>query len=269
MSRVEKLIEKYSCIFENFPSEWKPFLTGVKETELCKMASVILNNRELIKFAPEPENWWNCFKDLSPQDVRVVLIGDCPNPHFDYTTKECKTDGLLCGTKRGFEINPETRLLFTSIARNLKLGLLGSNDKQDIYDKMFQQRTAENNWSLEGWKNQGVLMLNARHMTDNLKLSEIAIKFYLITEKILNNLISKSKSKPIILVYFGQDAQSKLCISKSALKKAPKVYIISTVSLGEACSNHKAFETFMNDRVFHRVNTFLCSFWDDYELFFV
>jgi uracil DNA glycosylase len=267
-ARNERIVGKYQNVFKKFPIEWNSFLTGIVEPEIEKMECIISNNKSVLDFIPKQCDWWAPFRDINPQDVKVILIGDSLDTKRDINRLPM-TDGIFCGRRSGIGANLETNLLFQSIKQDLKNGLIGCNGKQDIYESMYNDRLKENNWSLECWKLQGILMINTFMTFDDFHLSENSLKFNTIVQKILNNLISKYKNNPMVIVYFGTTGKSLIDISKATLKKATKLKVFETVSLRDACKVNESMDIFLKSEIFYKINKQFRDVWDDYEILFV
>lgn len=140
---------------------------------------------------PKPDEVFNAFKNLSPSDVRVLIIGQDPYPD------ERRAHGLAFSFRDG-SINADDSL-------------------KNIFNKLKEELNIENiNTNLEAWKKQGVLLLNTsltlKIDKDKKEQEKIKKLHFKVWKKFINHIINKliyikaENNEPLVVMLWGRPA---------------------------------------------------------------
>lgn len=164
-------------LFQTIPDTWKASLRP-RQKVIQKLSEFLTDKA----FLPKKEHIWNALEHIaSPNDVRVVILGQDPYP----------TAGHAMGL--AFSIEKDIRPLPGSLRNIFK----------ELQSDFGVIRT---DGCLEDWSKQGVLLLNTVLTVEEGKpQSHAKIGWEDVTDEILSSL----KGKDIIFVLWGKSAQAK------------------------------------------------------------
>lgn len=170
----------------DFGNDWNDKLEGdIESTYFSKIGTFLASEREKGKIIyPDSQDYFKALKLCSFQDTKIVIIGQDPysNPN--------EADGLAFSCKEGC----------TNIPYSLKQILKAVED--DIYSGFIIQE----DWGLERWAKQGVLLLNRYLSVEKKKpLSHSLIGWEKFTNQIISLLSGKNES--IVFLLWGSKAQ--------------------------------------------------------------
>ncbi len=153
--------------------------------------------------SPKQEDIFNAFIGLSPEDVKVLIIGQDPYPEIG------RADGMAFSFGNGD--TPKDSL-------------------GNIFAKLEEAGIKNHNTSLENWKKQGVLLLNTAL---TYKENEEHFKHWKpFIDTVISKLINKKvKNNPLVIMLFGEKANlldSFKDDSKDEEMKEKGIFIIRT-----------------------------------------
>lgn len=143
-------------------------------------------DRSGAEFYPAPENIFKAFNMVSPEALKVVLIGQ--DPYSDGSAT-----GLLFANNKDTnedQLSPSLKIIKSSFVK-----LLQNSEKELTFDP-----------TLEYLPPQGVLMLNSALTVEKGKPESHSLIWRKFTSRLLHSLAEKDSS--IIFVLFGKQAQS-------------------------------------------------------------
>ena len=129
-----KLIEKLT------PSGWSTKLRSfIQSSDFDKILEALLQERDADKrFTPPLKNVFRAFEECPEKDLKIIMIGQDPYPHFGVA------DGIAFSC--GLTMKPQPSL---------------KNMFEAIEETVFQGYPTHQDPDLTRWANQGVLMLNS------------------------------------------------------------------------------------------------------------
>jgi uracil-DNA glycosylase len=171
---VDSLEENW--LFASVPESWKSVLRP-RHKVIDKLSEFLTDK----VFLPKKEKIWNALSHVSPDQVRVVILGQDPYP----------TAGHAMGL--AFSIEKDIRPLPGSLRNIFK----------ELQSDLGILRT---DGCLEDWSKQGVLLLNTVLTVEEGKpQSHAKIGWEDVTDEILSSLCKKG----ILFVLWGKSAQNK------------------------------------------------------------
>ena len=167
----------------NVLGEWDRF---IDHGEARKLLPILINLYEFSEVCPAKENVFRAFNLTTPDECKVVFIGQDPYPQRGVAT------GVLFGNKVNTpesEYSPSLKVIRNSI-KDLENSNLVSN-----FDP-----------SLESWAKQGILMLNSSLTVEVNRIGSHTMIWRRFIAKFINNLSRYNDS--LIYVLFGELAQT-------------------------------------------------------------
>ncbi|MEA2043532.1 MAG: uracil-DNA glycosylase [Bacteroidota bacterium] len=166
------------------PSKWDAFLKEeFKKPYFSELHRIINYEYENYEIYPPKSLIFNAFEYCSPEDIKVVIIGQDP-----YHGKG-QANGLCFSVQEGVKIPPSLR---------------------NIYKELFKEtgKGISSNGNLEPWAIQGVLMLNSiLTVRKSEPGAHKAAGWEIFTEAVVKKL---SKSfKQLVFILWGKYAQKK------------------------------------------------------------
>lgn len=137
---------------------------------------------------PQEEDIFNAFKDLTPEEVKVLIIGQDPYP--DAREKEI-ADGLAFSSKNEDDCPDSLSKIFQEIKSEYK-------DR----DCNFKSN------SLKYWKKQGVLLLNSALTFKSKETQETHLNAWApFITKVIHKILT-SNDNPLVVILWGEDAKN-------------------------------------------------------------
>lgn len=218
---------------EDIPKSWLNIFAEYDEKYPNNNLTKILNNvsdlRE--KFAeanteiyPKQQDIFKCFKYFNYQDTKVVIIGQDPYHGPNQAT------GLAfgCNTK----IPPSLKNIETELKNDIRVPL--------------------NDYTLENWAKQGILLLNISLTVLQSKPTSHVTLWNNFTQFIIDKLINSEN--PLIFVAWGAFAHNKLL--KLDTNKHHLI-VSSHPSPLSVMKKYKDFHSFYESKPFSRINNLL------------
>lgn len=204
--------------YKNLDSQWK--LLFPKESKLEEIEIKVENAREqfegLAKIFPPPNLVFNAFKFLTPQECRVVIIGQDPYHGIGQAM------GLSFSVPEGEAIPPSLRNIFKEMIIDLKFD--GSKKSYDECQNSDFKATPSSG-DLTYLANQGVLLLNRALTVRESKANSHRNFWQDFTKEIFQNLLRKSQN--IVVMLWGNDAKD---IMKGINPEIVKKHLILTAA---------------------------------------
>lgn len=205
--------------------EWEDFIQEeMKKDYFYNLFKFLSLEEEKYKIYPAKENIFNAFKYCKFNDTKVVILG------MDPYIKPNQAHGLSFSVPSGEIIPPSLNNIFKEIKTDL--------------DKKNHRFTSGN---LEGWSQQGVLLLNtALTVRHGQSGSHMHCGWQTFTNKIIS--IINSQDRPIVYLLWGAFAKSKKYLinnDKHLLLDSPHPSPLS------------AHRGFFGNKHFSRANNFL------------
>lgn len=150
------------------------------------MGQFLLKERNLAKtIYPNKEDYFKALKLINPKDIKVVLLNDEP-----YCNGQADGLAFSVSTNDITKIPDTLQQIFNAI-------------EEDVYANFRLQE----DWCLERWVNQGVLLLNASLSVEkNKPNSHSNIGWKTFTSSIISYL--SAQNNPIIFVFIGEKTHS-------------------------------------------------------------
>jgi len=219
--------------------EWDDFLKEVKEEEkymkLKNFFEFELNKTKgNIDIFPYPKLVFNSFNYMSPENVKVVILGQ--DPYFNFDSNKPQAMGLSFSVPLGVK----TPSSLVNIYKNLK--------------KFGHIKDTPRHGNLESWANQGVLLLNTALTVQKGAPNSHAKKWEFFTDFIIKKLSKDYKN--IVFVLWGGNALKKKDMIDS---KKHRVFISSHpsgLSVNKPLRDYPSFESFDH---FGEINNYLKS----------
>jgi uracil-DNA glycosylase len=136
---------------------------------------------------PEPEEYFKAFKLTPFNKVKVVILGQDPYPNGE-------ADGLAFSVKEDsnvIKIPPSLKAIFEEI-------------EQDVYGGF----RVEQDWNLERWAEQGVLLLNTVLTVEKRKPKSHSWKGWEEFTKIVVKKLSEDYTNRKVFLLWGNDAKA-------------------------------------------------------------
>ena len=205
------------------PEPWTDLLDNESEKDYFLELNIFLDTEEDSgkMIYPAKENVFKIFKILSPEKVKVVILGQDP-----YHGEE-QAQGLSFSVPDGMKLPPSLR----NIYKELEVGLEIKKESGD----------------LSHWAKQGVFLLNAVLTVEKSKPGSHQNKGWeIFTDKVIEQVSQKNKN--VVFVLWGKYAQS-----KSNLIDSTKHYILQSPHP----SPFSAHRGFFGSKPFSKVNEYL------------
>jgi len=206
------------------PESWKNQLAAEMECDYMSQLDAFLtqqiNSGSVI--LPEQKNWFNALNSTSPDQVKVVILGQDPYPTPGHAHGLC------------FSVSPDVKPLPKSLI--------------NIYKELESDTGVVNTQgNLQGWANQGVLLLNSVLTVESGQANAHQGKGW---EKFTDRIISllNENETSIVFVLWGAYAQKKAGVideSKHLVIRSPHPSPLS------------AYRGFFGSKPFSRINEFL------------
>lgn len=161
---------------------WETF---IDRYESYKLLPNLLGVYSVSEVYPDKKDIFKAFRIVSPDECRVVFIGQDPYPQRGVAT------GIVFANKEGTpeeNYSPSLKVIRNSI-KNLE-------NPNIVYTF---------NPTLENWAKQGILMLNASLTVEDSKVGSHTMMWRGFMTKLISNI---SKCENIIFVLFGSVAQT-------------------------------------------------------------
>lgn len=209
----------------DFPCKWLDFLTQTtREVVLPDLELRVQQESERV--LPNREDWFKAFELLSPEQVKVVIVGQ--DPYIDIEKGTPQAMGMSFSVPNGHKCPPSLRNMFKEMVTDLGGAPFGTD--------------------LTRWARQGVLLLN-RVLTVRFKRSNShkGWGWEVVTEEIIRSLSSQHKN--IAFVLWGNDAQELAGLIDSANGHM--------VHVSPHPSPLSAYRGFFGSQPFSKVNAYL------------
>lgn len=164
------------------PSKWNVFFNET-EPELTKAAKIIECMRKKNDVFPENTEVLQMFKELTPDDIKVLIIGQDP-----YPTKNI-ANGIAFSTSKYNPIPSSLRNIYKELEIE---GFDGHKVKPSRY-------------YLEHWVKQGVFLINSS-LTSDPNMKSHAIMWTPFVTK-LCKYIKNQKNQKVVVILFGTKAK--------------------------------------------------------------
>tara|TARA_B110000858_G_C17682497_1_gene417282 strand:- start:296 stop:967 length:672 start_codon:yes stop_codon:yes gene_type:complete len=168
----------------NLPKIWKDFLENEDKKEYMLSLRCRLNG-DLKKgkiIYPKMDNIFKAFELTSPNNVKVIILGQDPYHGFN------QANGLCFSVSSGFDVPPSLRNIYKEIKNDL-----GVNNKKS--------------GDLTPWAKQGVLLLNTTLTVEEKKPgSHFDLGWELFTDKVISDLSKKNRR---VFILWGSKAAKK------------------------------------------------------------
>ena len=206
------------------PKPWLSSLTMELESDYMKSLEAFLiseiNGGKII--LPEQENWFNALSSTSPEQVKVVILGQDPYPTPGHAHGLC------------FSVSADVKPLPKSLI--------------NIYKELESDTGITNaHGNLQSWANQGVLLLNSVLTVNSGQANAHQGKGWeTFTDKIISTL--NDSDHAIVFVLWGAYAQKKGAVideHKHRVIRSPHPSPLS------------AYRGFYGSKPFSQINTFL------------
>ncbi len=208
-----------------FPAAWQSFLAYELQQDYAKELFRELDKLYNVKtIFPPKEKLFTAFELVSPQDVKVLILGQDPYHGAG------QANGLAFSVEKGVKIPPSLRNIYKELESDL--GIIPS-----FHGDLTQ------------WAAQGVLLLNATLTVEEKKAgSHHYLEWHRFTDALIKKL--SEKSEPIVFILWGNFAQAKEKLidkQKHFILKAPHPSPLS------------AYHGFFGSKVFSKTNEYLKS----------
>lgn len=163
---------------KEIPPTWLSLIEDQKIT-LSNIAKILIDEYRRYDIYPSPNDVFRAFDFCTPEQIKVVIIGQDP-----YHTPDI-ANGLAFAVNKEYQMPPSLVNIFNEVKRDYK--------------------ECPNNPTLEGWANQGVLLLNSiLTVRRGMPNSHKNIGWQKITSSIVNKL---SKKGNIVFLLWGNNAK--------------------------------------------------------------
>ena len=211
------------------PTSWKPLLSDeVLKPYYLKIQQFLERQDKLGKVIyPPRKDIFNAFNLTTPQNVKVVIIGQ--DPYHGYG----QAHGLCFSVKKGAKIPPSLRNIFKELEYDIGCEIPIHGD-------------------LSHWASQGVLLLNTILTVEEKQASSHqGIGWEEFTDKVIQ-IISDNKEK-VVFILWGNYARKK----KYLIDSKKHLVIESAHPAAEIYAGGKA--GFFGSKPFSRANKYLTS----------
>lgn len=165
-------------ISDNCPDSWVEFFLN------CSILHSISDKLENISFGPNHSDVFNAFREINPENINVAFIVENPYTNKYKSNKLFKhTGSALCHHYDDYTVSQTLKNIFQSL------------------DGCYGNFPTHPNQSLEGWKEQGVFLLNSQLTFSLTKFSKINHKS--IWQSFINTFIKYMKNREILVIYLG------------------------------------------------------------------
>lgn len=211
-------------------NEWDNILKDVLQNEkisrLKKILDIEYNNYTIY---PKQEDIFNALKNLAPQNIKVVILGQDPYYSTD-KRNNVFAHGYAFSSHSPYEIPKSLQNIFKEI----------KNEYPNTLDRI--------NGNLEYLVSQGVLLLNTiLTVRKGSPLSHSNIGWQVITDRIIEYL-GTDIDQPIVFLLWGNSAAK----YKTKIKNKNKLVITTSHP-----SPLSAYHSFFNSGIFIETNNFL------------
>jgi len=207
---------------ETIPSAWAELLPELAQ----QYASIREQLRDETDIRPRPGLWFEALRAVSPQETRVVILGQDPYHGEDHGIQQAH--GLAFSVPEGVRPPPSLRNILKELA-------------SDIGEPHIE------GGNLSNWSKQGVLLLNASLTTRGGEAGAHASYWHAFTERLMTWL--GQREQPLVFILWGSHAQR----HKSLI--APQHRIIESVH-PSPLSAHRGF---FGSRPFSQTNAVLAD----------
>ena len=210
-------------MINNFPCQWLALLDNEARAYLAR--AIVTAERAIAggkPILPERENWFAALQQVSPDNVRAVVLGQDPYPTVGNAM------GLAFSVPRGVALPASLRNIYRELANDLGIAPAAHGD-------------------LRAWAAQGVLLLNSVLTVETGKPNTHAeLGWREVTDAVISAIGSARSSHKAFLLW-GAHAQ----------KKAPLIdakHLVLTAPHPSPLSAHRGF---FDCKHFSKTNTFL------------
>ena len=174
---------------------WKKILEPLLETPKFRdIYNKFLSLYATKDIIPSKENIFKPFNLTDFDAIKVVIVGQDPYPNKDHAT------GLAFGVPKGSYL-PST---LKNICDEVEASLI-EEDKGEEKCRFLDR----NDLTLEGWAEQGVLLLNSVLTTENGVIgAHQGLGWEELTDAIIYGI--RQRGKPVVFMLWGKEAQKKM-----------------------------------------------------------
>ena len=183
----------------------------------------IYNNQTIF---PDIQNIFKCFDYFELEDTKIVIVGQDPYHGANQAT------GLCFGINNNTKIPPSLKNIAKELKNDLNIEL--------------------NDYTLENWAKQGILLLNSSLTVAQGKPGSHIKKWNKFTSFIIDEL--NKLNTPIIFVAWGSFAHNKL---KDINLEKHKLIVSSHPSPLSVYKQYKSYPAFNESKPFSKINNLL------------
>jgi len=185
--------------FEALPVAWRDLLQPFLASDTCAPLCQFVDDERAAGKTVYPADVFRALRLTSPDDVKVVILGQDPYHGEDRGTPQAH--GLAFSVPPGVRPPPSLRNIFKEIAASLGI-------------------EAPQHGCLDAWARQGVLLLNAvLTVRENSPLSHRDKGWEIFTDAVISAL--NKRERPVVFLLWGAQAQK-----KAALITNPRHHIL-------------------------------------------
>lgn len=208
---------------DNYKNWTKLLQNEFNKEYFIKIVNFLNDEYEKKTIFPPKDYIFNIFKKISPNDIKVVILGQ--DPYHGYN----QANGMSFSVNKGEKIPPSLRNIYLELSSDLNINLPSHGD-------------------LTSWVNQGVFLLNSTLTVEMGKPnSHKDIGWQIFTNKVIN--IISELDFPKVFILWGNFAISK----KNLIKKNNNNFIITSPHPSPLSANRG----FFGSRPFSKTNEFL------------
>lgn len=208
---------------DNYKNWTKLLQDEFNKDYFIKIVNFLNDEYEKKTIFPPKENIFNIFKKISPNDIKVVILGQ--DPYHGYN----QANGMSFSVNRGEKIPPSLRNIYLELSSDLNIDLPIHGD-------------------LTSWVEQGVFLLNSTLTVEMGKPnSHKDIGWQIFTNKVIN--VISELDFPKVFILWGNFAISK----QSLIKNNFNNFIITSPHPSPFSANRG----FFGSRPFSKTNEFL------------
>lgn len=176
--------EKETNFFEGIDPDWKDFFSGESQKEyFFKLLDFLREEYNDYRCWPEKKNVFRVFRELKPQAIKVVILGQDPY-HTPYVA-----DGLAFSSQKENYTPPSLKNILIELSRDLNFSSASKNKN-----------------SLLPWNKEGVFLLNTSlTVREGQPLSHLSV-----WEPFILSLIDylNKTNKRLVWVFWGEKSRS-------------------------------------------------------------
>jgi len=199
MQKVDlKITNKWSI---RVCSDWARIIgRQIEMPYFTKLISNISESAAWNRRVPSRANIMHAFEATSFNDVKVVIMGQEPYPQLS------QASGLAFGVDVGTQVPRTLCNIIQEVERELNKPKLDDKKKLIVSDPITLNKM---DVSLNGWANQGVLLVNALLTgAHGINCAHCDMGWETFTDEIITAL--KHRNKPIVFIFWGDLAREKI-----------------------------------------------------------